>query len=303
MLATADLKKANQDTKSAYRVLIVDDDQGIRNLMRSFLTEQGYSCETASDGNEALEKAGKTYFDAVITDIKMPEMDGITLTRELVKKYPDISIMVMTGFVAEYSEKEVIDAGAHDFITKPFTNSEFFARFLKMISDHHKMDYLKDIAYFDSITGLPNRKLFFDRLNTSIESAKRYHHMLALLFLDLDRFKAVNDSLGHDIGDFLLKEVAQRLTDCVRKSDTVARFGGDEFTIVLAHIDEEREASVIAQRITTSLSMPFQLGGQECSISVSIGISLYPSDGDNTEALLKKADAAMYQAKEQRKNK
>ncbi|MGD0886682.1 MAG: diguanylate cyclase [Thermodesulfovibrionales bacterium] len=321
--------------KSAYKILVVDDDDGIKNLLCSFLASRGHICEMASDGIEALDKAGRAVFDAIITDIKMPRMDGITLTRELVKRCPGVSIMAMTGFSQEYSEEDAIDAGVHDFITKPFTLAEFSARFHKVMRDHRihaeirqsnkaltdevvavvqketegKIDLLKkeiselkDLAHFDTLTKLPNRRLFFDSLSQSLESAKRYRHMLALLYLDLDNFKVINDTLGHDAGDLLLKKVVQRVAICVRKSDIVARMGGDEFTVILVHIDEEQEAAFIAHRIIDSLSKAFRLGRYECSISGSIGISIFPADGDTTEILLKKADTAMFSVKRQGRN-
>lgn len=285
-----------------YRILIVDDDYETRNLLDVFMTSKGYICEMASDGEEALERASKTSFTAVITDVKMPKIDGITLTRELLKHYPGISVMVMTAFSAEFSEEDAINAGASDFITKPFSLSEFAARFSKMIRDIKQIDVLKDLAHLDVLTGLPNRKLFFDRLTQSIESANRYEHMLGLIFLDLDNFKSVNDTLGHDMGDILLKETALRLMDCVRGSDTVARMGGDEFTIILTKIIKPRGAAVVAQRIVESLSRKFLLGDNACSVSASVGISLYPSDGNDPTTLLKNADNAMYRVKQHGKN-
>ncbi|OGW39646.1 MAG: diguanylate cyclase [Nitrospirae bacterium RBG_13_39_12] len=161
---------------------------------------------------------------------------------------------------------------------------------------------LKHLAHFDITTGIPNRILFFDRLNHTLAMSKRYDHTFALLFLDLDQFKLVNDTFGHDTGDILLKEVSKRLTDCVRESDTLARMSGDEFTIILTKINKAQDVEIVVQRIIASLAKPFHLKGHEASISASIGISLYPSDGDNIETLLKKADTAMYRVKEQGRN-
>lgn len=286
-----------REMKSTYTVLIVDDDEEIKKIVSKFLTAEGHTCETASDGDEALDKAGKSDFDVVISDIKLPGIDGIVLTRELLKQHPGLQVMVMTGFADEYSEEEAIRAGAHDFIRKPFSLTELSSRFHKMMRDHREIVKLKDLAYFDVLTGLPNRKLFFDRLTQCLELAKRYPHLFAVLFMDLDRFKEVNDTHGHDVGDLLLKEVALRLADCIRKSDTVARMGGDEFTIILPFITGEREAASIAQRVIESLSEPFTLNSITCSIGVSIGISLYPANGEEVDALFKKADVAMYMAK------
>lgn len=161
---------------------------------------------------------------------------------------------------------------------------------------------LEQLAHFDSLTGLPNRVLFFDRLNQVVAEAERYGHGMALLFLDLDRFKAINDTLGHDAGDMVLTETAKRLRECVRTCDTVARMGGDEFTVILSQIGEERDAAAIAERIVDALSAPFRLAGETVFIGVSIGISVLATNGCDTDLLLKNADTAMYVVKEKGRN-
>lgn len=160
---------------------------------------------------------------------------------------------------------------------------------------------LLHVAHHDALTGLPNRTLLQDRLSQMLAQAKRTGRLVALLFLDLDRFKAINDSLGHVIGDKLLQAVAERLTGCVRESDTVARWGGDEFTIVLTNIHHPLNAAMIAKKILDALSMPFHLG-PELYITGSIGITLFPSHAEDVDTLFRNADAAMYQAKEHGKN-
>ncbi|KJR41522.1 signaling protein [Candidatus Magnetoovum chiemensis] len=163
-------------------------------------------------------------------------------------------------------------------------------------------EQLKYLAHFDSLTNIPNRTLFNDRLVNSIAQAKRTGRKLALLFIDLDRFKKINDTLGHDRGDMLLKEAAQRLIKCIRESDTVARMGGDEFTVLLSNIVNSEDVSLVACKIISSLSSPFMLKGHECSIGASIGISIFPTDTSDAAILLKNADISMYKAKEQGRN-
>ncbi len=157
-------------------------------------------------------------------------------------------------------------------------------------------------AYHDSLTGLPNRILFKDRLNTALAQATRESHKLAVMFLDLDRFKNINDTLGHASGDKFLQSIAIRLTKCIRSSDTVARLGGDEFTLLLPHIHSEEDAFKIAQKIIDNFKEPWIVGGHEFYISPSIGISTFPNDGEDAETLMKHADTAMYRAKEQGNN-
>ncbi|GGO78091.1 hypothetical protein GCM10011348_09180 [Marinobacterium nitratireducens] len=160
-----------------------------------------------------------------------------------------------------------------------------------------------NLANFDPLTGLPNRRLFRDRLEQEIRKAQRADGRLALLFLDLDHFKDINDTQGHDVGDILLKDAAQRLIRCVRSSDTVARLGGDEFTIILGGLDRTDTAARISQQILDSFGEPFQLAGRKDYISASIGITFYPDDALDVNALLKNADQAMYVAKAQGRNR
>jgi len=160
-------------------------------------------------------------------------------------------------------------------------------------------EQIKHLAYHDALTGLPNRLLFKDRLTVALSHAQREHTRLAVLFLDLDRFKVINDSLGHNIGDQLLQAVAARVQACVRDSDTVARLGGDEFTIMIPGLVRSEDAAPVAQKILEAVRYPLHLDGREFYITTSIGISLYPEDGMDAETLIKNADTAMYQAKEQ----
>ncbi|TVP49084.1 MAG: GGDEF domain-containing protein [Halomonas sp.] len=152
-------------------------------------------------------------------------------------------------------------------------------------------------AHYDLLTGLPNRRLFLDRLEQEVKHAKRRSQPIALLFMDLDGFKDVNDSLGHEAGDRILAEVAERLADCVRANDTVARLGGDEFTVILTGAEQRQDVEIVAQGIIDILAMPFHIGQQRIQISVSIGASFYPDAASSPDALLEAADQAMYKAK------
>jgi diguanylate cyclase (GGDEF)-like protein len=161
---------------------------------------------------------------------------------------------------------------------------------------------VEHLAYHDGLTGLPNRSLFSNLLSQSLKLAQRHTRRLAVLFLDLDRFKHINDTLGHEAGDQLLKEVAVRLRASVRESDTIARLGGDEFVAMLPEIEDARVVPTIARRILAEIARPFLLRGQEFRVTASIGISIYPQDGLDEQTLKKNADIAMYHAKEEGKN-
>ena len=157
-------------------------------------------------------------------------------------------------------------------------------------------------ANFDPLTGVPNRLLFHDRLQQDIERAERDQHHIALIYLDIDGFKEVNDSFGHTTGDELLRQVAQRLAGTLRRTDTIARMGGDEFTIIMPQVEEPPMVNNLAERILAGLTEPFSIGGYEGSISASLGIAVYPEDGTSIDTLLKRADSAMYEAKQSGRN-
>ncbi len=171
------------------------------------------------------------------------------------------------------------------------------------ITERKKMEeVIKQLAYHDTLTGLPNRALFADRFHLALAHAKRYQHKLALLMMDLDKFKEVNDTLGHEAGDDLLKEVGSRLSSLVRKTDTVSRRGGDEFVLLLTEVHQVEDATSVAQKIVEAILKPFVLGGRRRSITTSIGIALYPDDGQDIDTLLSHADDALYQVKHQGRN-
>ncbi|OGT01784.1 MAG: hypothetical protein A2143_06700, partial [Gallionellales bacterium RBG_16_57_15] len=171
------------------------------------------------------------------------------------------------------------------------------------ITEHKQTEeHVRHLAHYDALTNLPNRTLFNDRLGQALINAQRDNGRAAVMFLDLDRFKNINDTLGHGIGDLLLQEVAVRLTGCVRQGDTVSRLGGDEFVVLLPELNDEKDARLVAQKLLNAAAFPMILEGHELHISASIGISYYPMDGVNTETLMKNADVAMYRAKEEGRN-
>lgn len=186
-------------------------------------------------------------------------------------------------------------AGTIDFAGKPAVLGTAF----DITERKRAEDQIKSLAYHDALTGLPNRLLFTDRLSLAVSQAARHNQHLAVLFLDIDRFKVINDSLGHTLGDRLLQAVAERLQGCVREADTVARLGGDEFTLLLPGVNLPTDVARVAEKILQALKQPFRIEGRELYCTVSMGISLFPEDGEDAETLVKNADTAMYRAKEQ----
>lgn len=188
--------------------------------------------------------------------------------------------------------------------TRPLFDGEIYTGALAVLTDitqqKQSEENLRYLATHDRLTDLPNRYLFHDRLKHALARAERNGEIVIVMLLDLDNFKTINDTMGHDKGDLVLQTVAERLKKSMRQSDTVARMGGDEFTVVLENTTKPGESTTVALKIQEFLSQPFQLDSQELNITASIGISIYPDDGDGVETLLKNADIAMYQAKEQR---
>lgn len=181
--------------------------------------------------------------------------------------------------------------------------TQYFVGIIRDITERKAAEEkMTRLALFDPLTGLPNRTMFFERLTFVLTQARRAKSLAAVLFIDFDGFKSVNDTLGHDAGDALLKEVGNRLTSCLRESDTAARMGGDEFVIILTNLGAAKDAAMIAAKLLEKLNQPVNLKEQPCTISASIGIAIFPDDGNDTGTLVKKADEAMYHAKSNGKN-
>lgn len=179
--------------------------------------------------------------------------------------------------------------------------SDAFAKRKAEITLRDINEKLKHMAHYDKLTGLPNRRLFFELLRQAVYEAERNQQRMAVMFIDLDNFKAVNDTYGHDVGDGLLRSIGHSIVDCLRKSDTVARLGGDEFSVVLRNISNQEDLINIAEKILAALNKPMIVQGNICHSGASIGIAVYPDDGDNAETILSNADKAMYKVKQRRK--
>lgn len=285
-------------------ILVVDDDPATRLMLRRALERDGYRVEEAADGAAALERFESMAPDLILMDAVMPGVDGFTACARL-QSLPGgrlTPVLIITGLDDEESVNRAFESGASDYVHKPIRWAVLRRRVGRMLTESRAERHVNHLAYHDALTDLPNRRLFADQLEQRTESARRKGQPLALLFLDLDRFKLINDSLGHDVGDQLIKSVAQRLMGAVRKSDIVGRLGGDEFTVVVESVTSAQDAALIAQKLIDTMSEPFTLDGREIFVTVSVGIALYPFDGDRHGALLKNADTAMYRAKEHGRN-
>jgi len=287
---------------SHYKILIVDDDESMRSLMVTLLIQKGHSCETATNGREALDKISKTEFNAAITDIVMPEMDGISLTKELSNRYQRLPVMIITGYTEEYSAETAMASGAREFIKKPFSPTEFIIRFDKMMREHRAEDALLILSLTDDLTGLYNRRRFFVLTEQYLKVAIRTKKRLLLLFIDMDDLKWINDQYGHNEGDQALIDFAEILKQSFRESDIIARIGGDEFVVLFVSTDENHER--LLTRLHENLKDYNDQRSRRYPLSVSVGTAQFdPEYPISIDELLSKADASMYAEKRKKRKR
>ena len=296
------------------KVLIIDDEEQIRRLLIDLFTDV-YDCCEAASAEEALAALSHQTFDLVISDIDMGQMSGLELVPRVHSISPDTVVVMISGNQDIEFAIKALRVGAFDYITKPIEIRHVEAsveRALKhsdLLKEKRRYkEQLEDLlqqrtaevdwlAYYDTVTQLPNRALFEDRLTQAVSIAKVNGQTLGVLFISLDQFKKVNDSLGHGPGDGLLREFAARLKSCISKSDTVARFGNDEFALLRTQIKGTEDVIETIASLSQVLKFAFDLPGHELYATVSVGVSLFPLDGDDSHTLLKNAGAALYKAK------
>lgn len=304
--------------KQQIKILLVEDDEDDYVMTRDMLSEiegASYSLDWAPTYNAALETINRNEHDVCLFDYRLGEHNGIELLHEAVKNGCKLPIIMLTGQGDHEVDIKAMKAGAADYLIKGKIDASVLEHSIRYAIERKKAEEkILFLAYYDSLTSLPNRVLFKDRLNQTLLIAQRHQRILAILFLDLDNFKRINDTLGHPTGDELLKQVADRLSNYIRKSDSisrystdefsavVARLGGDEFTILLTEIAQVHDTIKVAQRILDAIAQPFDIEGQEVFITASIGIAIYPIDGEDVDSLLKNCDTAMYHAKNEGRN-
>ena len=300
-------------------VLLVEDDEDDFILTRDLLGDVpgvGYSLEWVRSYDAALEVLEQGRHDVYLFDYRLGERTGLELLGACSAKGIDIPVILLTGQGDRETDLQAMKAGAADYLVKGDVSADMFERSIRYAIERSQADrQIARLAFYDSLTGLPNRALFKDRLDQALSRKERDGGASALLFLDIDNFKRVNDTMGHAAGDLLLKAIADRLVAEVRKCDTlgrvcaleddnslVARLGGDEFVFLLSDIERPEDASLVAQRVLSVLEAPFVLDGQEIYVTVSIGIAVSLFDGGSVDELIKNADTAMYQVKDRGKN-
>ncbi len=292
--------------KTIIKILLIEDNEGDSRLLKVLLNEAQpgkhviTAAYTAKEGMVCLQGND---FDIVITDLNLPDTDNLNIITYIQEINAEIPIVVLSGQSDEKLALQIVQMGAQDYLIKGQGDGHLISRVIDYSIERKKdIQELSQLANYDSLTGLANRLLFRERLDRALIRADRSKALVALLVIDLDRFKNVNDSLGHDAGDQLLVKVASRLEQCTREGDTIARLGGDEFTIVMEDIKSIDDAVKIADKVLYFMKKEFEINSHEIFVTPSIGITIYPIDDTNASHLFINADSAMYDAKESGRN-
>ena len=290
-------------------ILIVDDDPNIRKTFGKILKLRGYNITEAGTSNEAIAIAKTQFFNIVFIDIRMPGASGIEALKGIKRINEETVIIMVTAYASINSTIDAINNGAYSYITKPVNMDQVLLlinRALEKqklsIDNRHLLKELEKLVFTDSLTGVINRQPFMDLLGKQLILAKRQKQKLAILFMDLEKFKQTNDIYGHDIGDKALIASARKIENNIRESDLLGRVGGDEFVICMNDIKSPNDAVCVAKKINDAFSEPIIIDDKIIDLTISIGISIYPDDGENEVDLLKNSDIAMYKAKNKNSN-
>jgi diguanylate cyclase (GGDEF)-like protein len=287
------------------RVLLIEDNPGDVRLIQEMLSEGEdvlFHLDCVGRLSQGLEYLSTRSTGVVLLDLSLPDSYGFDTFLKVYAHSPKVPIIVLTGHDDQRVALSAVKTGAQDYLVKGKLDRELLLRSMQYSIERKRyQEQLEYQANYDALTGLPNRNLLHDRLRQSV-FAQRFVRSIGVVFLDIDHFKFVNDSLGHNTGDKLLQKVAERLSTAVRDGDTVARLGGDEFILILNDQTGQEVIYRAMQRIISKVSEPIEIDGQELLVTASAGISLYPQDGPDVETLLKNADAAMYRAKDKGRN-
>ena len=301
-------------TDRHFSALLIEDNPRDVRLIQDMLSEirdYHFELESAHLLSEGVARLAKSKVDVILLDLMLPDSQGLDTFNQVSEKEPGTPILILTGQNDEAVALNAVKGGAQDYLMKGHLDGNLLTRAMRYAIERQRTllkleqarKFEHHLAYHDYLTNLPNRQLSYDRLGQAMAHARRNGRMVAILFLDLDGFKTINDTLGHMTGDHTLQAAADRLRNAVRASDTVARLSGDEFAVILGDMAQPEDAAKVAQKVLDFMARPFRVDGHEMSLTTSIGISLYPTDASDIEMLFKNADTAMYRAKSMGKNR
>lgn len=287
-------------------VLLVEDNPGDARLICEILSDAKgtqFVVECTDRLSTAKDFLTANECDLVLLDLSLPDSHGLDTFSKIHTHVPEMPVVVLSGLDDETVATTAVQEGAQDYLVKGQVDTNLLVRSIRYAIERKRAEEtIRRLAYYDPLTGLPNRVLFTDRLTLALAHAERNQQKLAVMLLDLDRFKNINDTLGHTMGDRLLRVVGDQLRDHLRKNDTVARMGGDEFMLLLPEITKDQDAITVAQKSLEIFRKAFDVDGLSLHVTVSIGISVYPEDGEDADTLVKHADIAMYRVKERGRN-
>ncbi|MBK7534018.1 MAG: GGDEF domain-containing response regulator [Myxococcales bacterium] len=280
------------------RVLIVEDNPADAELAVLYLAPK-YAVFVADHIHAAVAMLRKMVFEAVLTDLTLPDAIELEAVIKLQAAAPEAALIVVTGLADEVIGHRAVQLGAQDYLVKGHFEGDVLDRAMRYAIERKRVEKrLAQLAHYDQLTGLANRATFRDRLQMVLERARRKNGRFTVMYVDLNDFKATNDCFGHDIGDAVLREVADRLRHAIRSYDTAARLGGDEFALLLDHQGDEITPRQLIERVLAAFATPIELGGEPLNVTASIGVATFPEAGNNEAELLKAADTAMFWAKD-----
>jgi len=278
-------------------LIIVDDDQELLQMLKSFFSTSGQHCETFFRADDALKYLATTTFNIMLADVIMPGMTGLELTARAKRLRPDMNVIVMTGHIDQFSYDDAIKAGASDFIKKPFSLNELMMRIMHV----RLQEKLRIMSTTDELTGLPNRRGFFTLAEQNLRSATRGKREAALLFIDMDDFKAINDTYGHQAGYTALINMAGIFRRSFRTSDIIARMGGDEFAILLVDAPRQNIKSIL-DRLQRNIEQFNSDKKNAYPLSISLGLTIHDNNEPRSvDEMLRDADILMYEQKQTKK--
>jgi diguanylate cyclase (GGDEF)-like protein len=296
----------NRENASDMRVLLVEDDSDDAAMLGGLLSRQRTRSVDVTHVTciaDAAAELRASRYDVVLLDLQLPDATGADSVERIQEADSNVPIVVMSGQGDEDYAVEILNRGVQDYLVKWEGDTKILLRSIRYAVERKRSELeLNYLARYDSLTGIPNRQYLQDQLERASRRARRSGKKIGLLFLDLDRFKRVNDTFGHHLGDQLLCAVVQRLLEKVRAGDLFARLGGDEFAVLLENVDGPDELETVARHLLDAFKAPFEIDGRKLPVTVSIGVTVFPNDNSDARALLNNADMAMYQAKDKGRN-